>query len=103
MMPKPMAGGGTINATPDDYMEQLRQYLGSLGGSGGGTGAVSTPLPSPRLLAGAPWNELLQDPDAMGYTESGYSGIGISPRNLAATIKRFTPNAPINNIPRVSF
>ena len=103
MMPKPMAGGGTINATPDDFMEQLRQYLGSLGGSGGGTGATTTPLQSPRLLAGAPWQSLMEDPDAMDYALSGYSALGISPRNIAATIKKFTPNAPMNNIPRVSF
>jgi len=97
------ATGGTVNATPDDFMEQLRQYLGSLGGSGGGSGATTTPLQSPRLLAGAPYNELLQDPDAMAYTQAGYSALGISPNNLAATIKRFTPNAPMNNIPRVVF
>lgn len=97
------AGGGTVSATPDDFMEQLRQYLGSLGGSGGGTGQVSTPLQSPRLLAGAPYERLLEDPDLLDYTRSGFSALGISPRNLEATIRKFTPSGIINNSPRVSF
>ena len=98
--------GGTVNATPDDFMEQLRQYLGSLGGSGGGTGAFATPLPSPRLLAGAPYETLLDDPDALAYAQSGYSALGISPENLAATIRRFTPKSAQlvgQTMPRVNF
>jgi len=99
-----MADGGSATATPDDFMEQLRQYLGSLGGAGGGTGSFGTPLPSLRLLAGEPANRLSEDPVALDYALAGYSGIGIDPRTVAATIKKFTPtSAQYQNIPRVSF
>lgn len=86
-----MAGGGNVNATPDDLMQQLSQYLGSFGGAGGGTGPYKTPLPSLRLLAGAPWNQLEDDPVAMDYALAGYSAQGIDPRTVQATLKKFSP------------
>ena len=101
-----MQQGGTVNATPDDFMEQLRQYLGSLGGSGGGTGSFDSPLPSPRLLAGAPYEALLNDPDALDYTRAGFSALGISPRSLQASIEKYLPKSAQlvgQTMPRVNF
>lgn len=98
-----MQDGGTITATPDDFMAQLRAYLGRLGGTGGGAGAFSSPLPSPRLLAGEVWNRLSDDPVAMDYALAGYSALGIDPRTIEATVRKFTPTSPMNNMPRVNW
>lgn len=91
---KPMATGGTVSSTPDDFMNELNKQLRRLGGPGGGVGPYSTPLPSLRLLAGAPANALANDPVLNDYTMAGYSALGIDPRTVQATIKQFTPNAP---------
>lgn len=90
-----MAQGGQVNAlsTPDDFMEQLRQYLGGLGGSGGGVGSYESPLPGLRMLAGDPWSSLEDDPVAMDYALAGYSALGIDPRTVAATVRKFTPQS----------
>ena len=93
-------GGITFGKSPDEFMEQLRQYLGGLGGPGGGTGAYKTPLPSLRLLAGAPANALAEDPVARDYTLAGYSALGIDPRTAQATIAKYTPQGIVNNSPR---
>jgi hypothetical protein len=87
-------------------MAQLSQYLQSLGGPGGGTGRTTTPLPSPRLLAGSPWSAILDDPVLQDYTDAGYSALGIDPRTIAATVKKFTPKsaqAVGQTSPRVNF
>lgn len=100
-----MQSGGSASVIPDttDFINQLRQALSGLGGSGGGTGQFATELPDLRLLAGAPAAQLAQDPDLMDYALAGYSRRGISPRSVAATLQRFTPEGIMNNFPRLSF
>jgi hypothetical protein len=98
--------GGSVTASPDDLMQQLSQYLNSLGGSGGGTGASGGSIPSLRLLAGSPWDSLEQDPAAMDYALAGYSAMGIDPRTVASTVAKFTPNSAQRvgqTAPRVNF
>jgi hypothetical protein len=104
-----MQHGGTVNSIPDasDFIAELRKNLMSLGGTGSGTGAFDTPLPDARLLAGEPARLLGEDPDALGYTQAGYSSFGTSPESLAAAIKKYTPNSARryseSSLPRVNF
>ena len=103
------AEGGSVTAgqhTPEELMAQLSQMLNRLGGSGGGTGVSGSTQPDPRMLAGAPWEALQRDRRNLALTYAGYSSLaggGIDPLTLEDTIKKFTPNAPINNSPRTSF
>ena len=85
------AGGGSATSTPEDFMQQLSLSLSRQGGAYGGTGSYSTPLPSLRLLAGAPANALEDDPVLQDWTLAGYSALGIDPRTVGATIRKFTP------------
>jgi len=100
-----MAQGGSAAVMPDasTFINELRKQLGSLGGAGGGTGGFGTALPDIRLLAGAPANALAEDPDLMNYAKAGFSSMGISDDTFLSTLRKFTPNAPVNNSPRVNW
>src|SRR3990167_3963351 len=100
-------GGGALNVVPEDFYEQLRKYLATLGGPGGGVGAFESTLPDVRQLAGAPYEALLADPDLFDMTRAGYSagpdGVPISPRQLQATLAKYTPQGIVNNAPRTAW
>lgn len=98
-----MEGGGTASVIPnvDDFMTQLRTNLSRLGGQGGGVGAGNDPLNNLRLLAGAP--ESMMDPDLRQYLYAAESARGISPDTVDFTLKRYSPQAIQNNLPRISF
>lgn len=102
---KGFAQGGTINfgQDPSEFIKGLREQLGGLGGARGGVGGFTTQLPSPRLLAGSPWEQISNDPVLQDYLAAGYSSMGIDPRSVQAAVQQYTPRGIINNSPRVSF
>lgn len=105
---KTLAGfksGGSVASIPkpSDFLEELRKNLGMIGGSGGNaTGYDShTGIQPLRTFAGAPWERM--SPTQREYLYAAQSAAGVSPEEVDWTVKQFTPNAPINNFPRVTW
>lgn len=100
------AGGGTVNAIPKpwDFLNELKKNLQGLGGTGGGAGGATDPntgVAPLRMYAGAP--EAMMSPTQREYLYAAQSAAGVSPEEVDWTLKLGTPNAIINNLPRVAF